>query len=328
MCLIDCPDGWDTLCPTILLPSYKSRWLLTASHPWTFLRLSFHLEAFRKIHGYQHLFVLFSFRLVRFWIAESFDKTRLIALVIRKDCERSTVFLRLLNTFASFLLIFIAFNLQTIIYQSTFIPFSFTAENSTKCGDISSLPSLLFTFAATWLQVRSFTITCSNIDTASVQDSMAQPSRLRLRNTSKSSTFFASAPTQCFVGIQSCGVRIYCKADIYINPIEYSKALVTSLAHVRPPIGSLVGRVLNPIAMCLRTLYKATSRLTKLMIGGQTVKIFPFTRWLNWEIDWPPDSKHAVELAKASGIDAFAINIGRDTTNEKQLPLAYDIADR
>lgn len=40
--------------------------------------------------------------------------------------------------------------------------------------------------------------------------------------------------------------------------------------------------------------------------------------------DWQED----MELAKQSGIDAFAMNIGRDITNEKQLPLAYDVADR
>ena len=42
----------------------------------------------------------------------------------------------------------------------------------------------------------------------------------------------------------------------------------------------------------------------------------------------PPLFLIAVELAKQSGIDAFAINIGRDITNEKQIPLAYDVADK
>ncbi|EGG07663.1 family 71 glycoside hydrolase [Melampsora larici-populina 98AG31] len=40
--------------------------------------------------------------------------------------------------------------------------------------------------------------------------------------------------------------------------------------------------------------------------------------------DWKED----MELAKQSGIDAFAINIGRDITNERQIPLAYDVADQ
>ncbi|MBW0473799.1 hypothetical protein O181_013514 [Austropuccinia psidii MF-1] len=40
--------------------------------------------------------------------------------------------------------------------------------------------------------------------------------------------------------------------------------------------------------------------------------------------DWSED----MALAKAMGIDAFAINIGRDKTNQKQLPLIYEVAER
>ncbi|KAG0145287.1 hypothetical protein CROQUDRAFT_45976 [Cronartium quercuum f. sp. fusiforme G11] len=47
----------------------------------------------------------------------------------------------------------------------------------------------------------------------------------------------------------------------------------------------------------------------------------------NFQVYQADDWKADMELAKASGIDAFAINIGRDTTNAKQLPLAYDVAD-
>ncbi|KAA1130527.1 hypothetical protein PGTUg99_016534 [Puccinia graminis f. sp. tritici] len=39
--------------------------------------------------------------------------------------------------------------------------------------------------------------------------------------------------------------------------------------------------------------------------------------------DWASDMR----LAQRMGIDAFAINIGRDVTNEKQLPLIYEIAE-
>ncbi|KAI7952459.1 hypothetical protein MJO29_008090 [Puccinia striiformis f. sp. tritici] len=39
--------------------------------------------------------------------------------------------------------------------------------------------------------------------------------------------------------------------------------------------------------------------------------------------DWSADMR----LAQQMGIDAFAINIGRDLTNEKQLPLIYEIAE-
>ncbi|MBW0464296.1 hypothetical protein O181_004011 [Austropuccinia psidii MF-1] len=40
--------------------------------------------------------------------------------------------------------------------------------------------------------------------------------------------------------------------------------------------------------------------------------------------DWLED----MALAKEMGIDAFAINIGRDETNQKQIPLIYDVAEK
>ncbi|KAH9815971.1 family 71 glycoside hydrolase [Melampsora americana] len=62
--------------------------------------------------------------------------------------------------------------------------------------------------------------------------------------------------------------------------------------------------------------------------GSEKRYVFAHVVQGNFQFYQADDWKEDMKLAKQSGIDAFAINIGRDVTNERQIPLAYKVADQ